>query len=56
MNRLYRASLLALYQLSIFVGILLLPLALGARRLGIPLPIHRVIDRLGTAVDSADER
>lgn len=56
MNRLYRASLLALYQLSIFVGILLLPLALGARRLGIPLPIHRVIDRLETAVEMTDDR
>ncbi|WP_336359409.1 hypothetical protein [Haladaptatus sp. ZSTT2] len=56
MNRLYRATLLTLYQLSIFAGILLLPLALGARRLGIPLPIHRIIDRLEMAIDSVDER
>ncbi|MFC6732796.1 MULTISPECIES: hypothetical protein [unclassified Haladaptatus] len=55
MNRLYRASLLALYNLSIFTGILLLPLALAARRVGIPLPIHRVIDRLGAAYDSTSD-
>ncbi|WP_332899171.1 hypothetical protein [Haladaptatus sp. CMSO5] len=53
MNRLYRATLLTLYQLSIFAGILLLPLALGARRLGIPIPIHRVIARLDEAYEAA---
>ncbi|MFB6172230.1 MAG: hypothetical protein ABEJ23_06830 [Haloarculaceae archaeon] len=50
-----RATLFALYQLSIVVGIALLPLALVARQAGVPLPIHRVVERLGTAYERAAE-
>ncbi len=48
-----RASIFALYQMSIAIGILLLPIALIARLLGITLPIHHVVDRLGEAYTDA---
>lgn len=50
-----RASLFVLYQLSIAIGILLLPIALLARQGGITLPIHRVVDRLGKAYTNAGQ-
>lgn len=43
MERLYRATLLALYQLTLLVGILMMPLALITSRLGIHLPIDRAV-------------
>jgi len=45
-DRVYRATLFALYQLSIALGIALLPLALAVKRLGVTLPIHRVVEGL----------
>jgi hypothetical protein len=48
-----RATLYALYQLSIAVGILLLPVALLLRRGGVTLPVHQVVDRLGEAYENA---
>ena len=48
-----RAALFALYQLSVLLGIVLLPVALIARRAGVMLPIHRVIDRLGEAYEQS---
>jgi len=51
MDALHRASVFVLYQLSLLVGIMLLPIAIGLRRAGLSLPIHRVIERLGTAYD-----
>ena len=50
---LQRATLLALYQASIVFGILLLPVALLARRGGVTLPIGRVVERLGRAYRDA---
>ena len=50
---LQRATLFAAYQASIVVGILLLPVALLARRGGVTLPIGRVIERLGRAYENA---
>ena len=44
-----RATLFALYQLSIVLGILLLPLAILARQGGITIPVHRLVDTLGRA-------
>ncbi|WP_276260868.1 hypothetical protein [Haloglomus litoreum] len=49
----YRATLLALYQFSILLGILLFPLALAARRAGLRMPMDRVIERLGAAYENA---
>ena len=50
---LQRAALLALYQASIAVGILLLPVALLARRAGVTLPVGRLVERLGNAYENA---
>ena len=50
---LQRATLLALYQASIAVGIVLLPVALLARRGGVTLPIGRLVERLGRAYENA---
>ena len=49
----YRATVFALYQFSLLLGIVLLPVALVTRRVGVTLPIHRVIDRLGAAYEAA---
>lgn len=49
----YRTTLLALYQFSILLGILMLPVALAARRAGLKMPMNRVIERLGTAYENA---
>lgn len=52
-NPVYRGLLLALYQLSILTGILLLPVALLARQVGVRLPVDRAVQRLGTAYENA---
>jgi len=44
-----RAVLYVLYQASIAIGILLMPVALLLGRLGVTLPVHRVVDRIGEA-------
>ena len=53
-SRLYPTTLLALYQFSLAVGILLMPFALLARQAGFTLPVHRLVDRLGDAYERAD--
>ena len=51
--RLYTATLLALYQLTLLAGILLLPVAMVSERLGVRLPIDRVVDGLNDAYEQA---
>jgi hypothetical protein len=46
-----RLTVFALYQFTVLLGILLLPVALAARRLGIQLPIGDLIERLDSAYD-----
>jgi hypothetical protein len=46
-TRLYRAFVFALYQFSIVLGITLLPVALVAKRAGVPFPLGRLVERLG---------
>jgi hypothetical protein len=53
-RRLRSLLLLALYQTCLFLGILLLPVALLARRVGIPFPFHRIVRRLAEATDRTD--
>ncbi len=54
MERAYRATLLVLYQLTLFVGIVALPLAMVARRVvGLRLPVHRAVERLGEKYEQA---
>jgi hypothetical protein len=50
-HRVQRFALLAAYQLSIALGIVLLPIALAFRRFGVMLPVHRFVDRVGDAYE-----
>lgn len=52
-SRLYQLSVFALYQLTLLLGIFMLPIALVAKRLGVPLPLHRVVMRLDEAYERA---
>ena len=53
---LQRATVFVLYQVSIALGILLLPVALVARRGGVTLPVHQVVERLDRAYDDVKSR
>ena len=53
MERLYRATLFALYQLTLITGILLMPLALATSRIGVKLPIDRAVLRLKEAYEAS---
>lgn len=44
-ERLTTSLLFAAYQSSLLLGIVLLPLALAARRAGFTIPIHRLVER-----------
>lgn len=44
LDDLHRGATFVLYQLTLLVGILAMPVALGARRLGLTLPVRRLID------------
>jgi hypothetical protein len=48
-----RLALFALYQTTVALGILLLPVALLARRAGISLPVGRAVETLGDAYEDA---
>ncbi|WP_299268209.1 hypothetical protein [Halorientalis sp.] len=50
-TRLHSGLLFALYQLSLMLGIALMPVAFVTSRFGFTLPVHRVIDRLGAAYE-----
>ena len=41
---LHRGTTFLLYQLTLLFGILAMPVALGARRLGLTLPVRRLIE------------
>jgi hypothetical protein len=53
MQRLYRATLFALYQFTLLVGIVLMPLALLTQRLGLRLPVDRAVLGLKSAYEQA---
>lgn len=48
-----RAAVFALYQASVAAGIFLLPVALFTRRLGLTLPVHRVVSALDDSLEAA---
>ncbi|GAA0230839.1 hypothetical protein ACFFQF_14320 [Haladaptatus pallidirubidus] len=50
-----RATLFALYQMSVLTGILLLPVAIMARRVGVPFPMHRLMESIGNAYEESIE-
>ncbi|WP_170094717.1 hypothetical protein ACAH01_06875 [Halomicrobium sp. HM KBTZ05] len=52
-SQLYRGFVFALYQFSLLLGIVLLPIALLFGRMGLSLPIHRVVLRLEDAYAGA---
>ncbi len=52
-SRVYRATLFALYQFSIAIGIVAMPIALAARQAGFTLPINRLLMRIGEAYENA---
>jgi len=52
-SQLYRGGVFALYQLSLLLGIVLLPLALVLGKLGVTLPVHKVVLRLEDAYAGA---
>lgn len=54
--RLTKYVLFAAYQLSVAMGIALLPVALAARRMGVTLPIRRLVETTGTAYKRAAGR
>jgi hypothetical protein len=51
-----RAIAFVLYQLSLLTGIALFPMAVAMQKLGVTLPVHRVVDRAGDVYDSAAAR
>lgn len=49
-----RVALFAVYQLTVLLGIALLPVALVTRRLGVPLPLGRAVDGARAAYESTE--
>ncbi|WP_165874877.1 hypothetical protein [Natrarchaeobius oligotrophus] len=52
-TRVYHATLFALYQLCIVIGIVAMPLALAARQAGVTLPVHRLLANVERAYDAS---
>ncbi|WP_232688433.1 hypothetical protein [Halobacterium zhouii] len=52
-DRITRLGLFALYQSSLALGLLLLPVALVARQAGITLPFGRLVERTERAYRAA---
>ncbi|MFB6196475.1 MAG: hypothetical protein ABEI80_09915 [Haloplanus sp.] len=50
---LYRAGAFTLYQTTLVVGIVLMPLALLARRLGVTLPLGDLVTTAARAYENA---
>ncbi|UPW00153.1 hypothetical protein M0R88_16770 [Halorussus gelatinilyticus] len=51
-TRIHRAIVFALYQTTVAASILLLPLAVLTRQLGVTLPAHKIVQRLEQAYDA----
>ena len=51
MERLYRATLFALYQLTLIAGIVMLPVALVTRRIGVRVPMDSAVRSLKTSYE-----
>jgi hypothetical protein len=49
----YRLGLFTLYQFALVFGIVLMPVALLARRVGLTLPVGEVVDAVGDAYEQA---
>jgi len=53
LDRVTRFGLLALYQSTLVVGILAMPLALLAARAGVTLPVGRLVEEATEAYEAA---
>lgn len=53
-NAMHRTATFALYQLTLALGILMMPVALLARRAGVRLPIDRMVEAASTAYEHTD--
>jgi hypothetical protein len=53
-SHVHRAAVFVLYQLSLLTVIVMLPLAVAMRQVGLTLPVHRVVDRIGEAYTRMD--
>ena len=56
MDSLYRGTLFALYQTLVVAGIVLMPVALLARRAGISLPLADALENVRDAYENANSR
>lgn len=54
-SRVHHATMFALYQLCIVIGIIAMPLAIAARQMGVNLPVHRLIEVVGGAYENAQQ-
>jgi hypothetical protein len=52
-DTLYRAGVFTLYQTALVTGIVLMPLALLARRLGVSVPLGDLVAATGRAYENA---
>ena len=52
-SQLHKTTLLALYQLSLVLGIVLFPIAIITQRLGVRLPVERLVTGLNEAYEQA---
>jgi hypothetical protein len=53
-SQLYRSAVFALYQFSLLLGIVLMPIALLLGQVGLSLPMDRVLLRLENAYAGAN--
>ena len=53
LNAMQRSVTFALYQFTLALGILLMPVALLARRAGLHLPVDRAVEATGAAYERA---
>ncbi|MFC7006991.1 hypothetical protein [Halalkalicoccus salilacus] len=53
-DRTFRTLLFALYQSSVALGIMLLPIAVMMKRVGVTLPVHRLVELAERAYESRD--
>lgn len=56
LNAMHRSVTFALYQLTLALGIVLMPVALAVRRVGVRLPIDRAVEAAGTAYERAEAK
>ena len=54
-SRVYHATLFALYQLTIALGIFAMPLAIAAHQAGYNLPVHRLLVTVGQKYEATQE-